>query len=43
LHGKYKKYMLLFRDNLSIMGYTILILSKHRVWEDPELYTSTEI
>ncbi len=43
LHVKYKKYMLLFRDNLSIMGYTILILSKHRVWEDPELYTSTEI
>ncbi len=43
LNSKYKKYMFLFRDNLSVMGYTIFILSKSRIWEDSELYTSEEI
>ena len=39
----YSKFMFLFRDNLSHMGYSILLLSKKKIWEDPELYTSTEI
>jgi|SRR3989344_2783150 len=39
----YKEFMFLFRDNLSQMGYSIIILSKKKIWEDPELYTSKEI
>ncbi len=38
----YQKFMFLFRDNLSHMGYIILILSKRKLWEDPELFTSRE-
>ena len=43
LKRKYEKYVFLFRDNLSQVGYTIFILSKKKIWEDPELYTSKEI
>lgn len=43
LHGLYKKYIFLFRDNLSHMGHTILILSKRKIWEDPELFTGKEV
>ncbi len=43
LHHIYKEYMFLFRENLSRMGYTILILSKRKIWEDSELYTSIPI
>lgn len=39
----YKKYMFLFRENLSKMGFSIFILTNKQVWEDPELYTSTEV
>ncbi len=38
----YKEFMFLFRDNLSHMGYSIMILIKKRIWEDPELFTSQE-
>ncbi len=40
LSETYKNFMFLFRNNLSYMGYTIFILSKRKLWEDPELYTS---
>ncbi len=40
---KYKKYMLLFRDNLSKMGYSIILLSNKQIWNDQELFTSKEI
>lgn len=43
LGAKYGKYMFLFRDNLSHMGFTLFILSKKKIWEDPELYTSKEV
>ncbi|MFH1376989.1 MAG: class I SAM-dependent methyltransferase [Candidatus Woesearchaeota archaeon] len=43
LNKKYKDYMFLFRDNLSKMGFSIVILSNKRLWEDPELYTSKKI
>ncbi len=39
----YKDYMFLFRENLSKMGYTVLLLSNKMVWEDSELYTSHKI
>ncbi|MFH1889789.1 MAG: methyltransferase domain-containing protein [Nanoarchaeota archaeon] len=43
LREVYPKFMFLFRDNLSQMGYSILLLSKKKIWEDSELYTSFEI
>ncbi|GBE19972.1 demethylmenaquinone methyltransferase [archaeon BMS3Abin17] len=43
LYKKYKDYMYLFRDNLSKMGFSIILLSNKMVWEDKELYTSKEI
>lgn len=38
----YEKYMLLFRENLSHMGFSILLLRKKEsdVFNDPELFTS---
>ena len=43
LEKKYNEYMHIFRDNLSLMGFTIIVLSKKRIWEDAELYTSKPI
>lgn len=43
LKKEYKKYMFLFRDNLSKMGFSIILLANKRVWEDPELYSSKKI
>lgn len=43
LNKKYKDYMFLFRDNLSKMGFSIVLLSNKMLWEDPELYTSVKI
>jgi len=43
LRDKYGEYIFLFRDNLSHMGFTLFILSKRKIWEDPELYTSKEV
>jgi len=43
LKQKYTYYMFLFRDNLSKMGFSIILLSNKMVWEDPELYTSVKI
>ncbi len=43
LNKKYRDYMFLFRDNLSKMGYSVLLLSNKMTWEDPELYTSAKI
>ena len=43
LKTQYMKYMLLFRDNLSHMGFTIFILKKQNPEIDPELFTSREI
>lgn len=40
LKDVYRKYMLLFRYNLSHMGYTILILRKSHKEIDPELFTA---
>lgn len=39
----YREYMLLFRDNLSIMGFSILILKKSDPEIEYELFTSHEI
>lgn len=38
LDDQYSKYMLLFRENLRHMGYTILLLRKTRFREDRELF-----
>jgi len=43
LKNKYSDYMFLFRDNLSKMGFSIVLLSNKMVWEDPELYTSVKL
>ena len=43
LKNKYGKFMLLFRDNLSYMGYSIILLNNNRIWNDPELFTSREL
>lgn len=43
LEEKYLKSMLLFRENLSHMGYSIIILRKTNYKEDPELFTSSVI
>jgi len=43
LMKNYKEYMFLFRENLSKMGYDIMILSNKMAWEDSELYTSKRI
>ena len=43
LKENYKDYMFLFRENLSKMAYTVLLLSNEMVWEDLELYTSKKI
>jgi len=40
---KYISYMFLFRDNLSKMGFSIVLLSNKMIWEDPELYTSIKL
>lgn len=42
LKKKYTDYMFLFRDNLSKMGFSIVLLSNKMIWEDPELYTSVK-
>lgn len=43
LKKKYTEYMYLFRDNLSKMGFSLVLLSNKKIWEDPELYTSKKI
>lgn len=43
LKKQYLDYMLLFRDNLSHMGFTIFILKKQNPEIDPELFTSKEV
>ncbi len=43
LNRKYKEYMFLFRENLSKMGFSIVLLSNKMIWEDPELYTSKKV
>ena len=43
LKQKYREYMFLFRENLSKMGFSIILLSNKIIWEDPELYTSVKI
>jgi ubiquinone/menaquinone biosynthesis C-methylase UbiE len=40
LREDYTKYMFLFRDNLSKMGFSVVLLSNKMTWEDSELYTS---
>ena len=43
LHKKYTDYMLIFRENLSHMGYSIIYLRKTEFIKDRELFTSTQI
>lgn len=43
LSEKYKKYMYYFRDNLSHMGYSILVLFKENVNPEPELFRGESI
>ena len=40
LSEQYHKYMMLFRENLSYMGYTIIFLRKEPSFVDSELFTS---
>lgn len=39
----YRRYMQLFRDNLALMGFTILLLRKLPEGEDPELFTASPV
>ncbi len=41
LQGKYTRYMLLFRDNLSYMGFSSILLRKCDMNLDAELFTSS--
>ena len=43
LQKKYTDYMLIFRENLSHMGYSIIYLRKTEFIKDRELFTSTPI
>lgn len=43
LNERYEDFMHLFRDNLSIMGYTLILLRKEEKPFDEELFTSTKI
>ena len=38
LERKYRAYMELFRNNLSLMGYTVMMLRKSSFIEDEELF-----
>lgn len=40
LQRKYREFMLLFRDNLAHMGFTIMMLRKSGFAAEPELFTS---
>lgn len=39
----YTEYMLLFRDNVAYMGYSVIILRKSAFQEDPELFRGKHI
>lgn len=43
LRKEYRDYMFLFRENLSKMGFSIILLSNKMTWEDSELYTSQKL
>lgn len=43
LEKKYREYIFLFRENLSHMGYSIMLLTKEAFNDEPELFTGTEI
>ncbi|KDM89994.1 class I SAM-dependent methyltransferase [Photobacterium galatheae] len=43
LTNKYSEYMHLFRENLAMMGFTLILLRKEPVKIDKELFTSTMI
>lgn len=43
LSQKYRSYIYLFRDNLSHMGFSIIISTKELFNDEPELFTATEL
>lgn len=43
LHQVYRRHMQLFRDNLALMGFTILLLRKLPDGEDAELFTASPV
>ena len=43
LQTKYSEYMWLFRDNLALMGFTLMLLRKEDEAVDPELFTSYKL
>ena len=43
LASTYRRHMQLFRENLAIMGYTVLLLRKPFGDEDPELFTAKQV
>ena len=43
LNETYTEHLLLFRDNLAHMGFTILILRRTKFQEDPPLFTSHRV
>lgn len=43
LRKVYQAHMLLFRENLSFMGYSIVILRRTNFLEDPELFTAIRV
>jgi SAM-dependent methyltransferase len=43
LSEQYRRFMYLFRENLAIMGYTLMLLRKETCPIDPELFTSSRV
>jgi SAM-dependent methyltransferase len=41
--ARYRSFMLLFRDNLALMGYSVLLFRNARVADDPELFTGRRL
>ncbi|WP_347332178.1 class I SAM-dependent methyltransferase [Marinimicrobium locisalis] len=43
LYDRYRYFMFLFRDNLSLMGYTPMLLRKALTKDEPELFVSSKV
>lgn len=43
LSEQYRKFMFLFRENLAMMGYTVMLLRKETCPIDPELFTARQV
>jgi ubiquinone/menaquinone biosynthesis C-methylase UbiE len=43
LEEQYRRFIFLFRENLSMMGYTLMLLRKERYPDDAELFTGSPV